>query len=102
MSEGLLSSITVCLPPSDCSDWRVDKDYLLLMRLCLWEVLSSEMNPAEIRLILKDSIKGRGTEIFCEFHPPHYGMFVVLVAEGPGGVGCPNSGKSVPTIFHLL
>jgi hypothetical protein len=27
--------------------------------------------------------------------PDHYGMSMVLVAEGPGGVGGPNRGKSV-------
>ncbi len=36
--------------------------------------------------------------------PPALCMFVLLVALGPGGGGDggPNSGKSVPTIFHLL
>jgi hypothetical protein len=29
----------------------------------------------------------------------HYGMSMVLVAEGPWGVSGPNSGKSVPTTY---
>jgi hypothetical protein len=33
---------------------------------------------------------------------PHYGLFIVLVAEGPVQGRAPNSGKSAPTIFHLL
>ncbi len=32
----------------------------------------------------------------------HYGMSMVLVTDCPGGGAGPNSGKSVPTIFHLL
>ncbi len=39
-------------------------------------------------------------EVFC-LTVSLWNVFV-LVAEGPGGVGGPNSGKSVPTIFHLL
>jgi hypothetical protein len=36
--------------------------------VCL-KVLSNEMDLAEIRLILKVFIKGRGAEIFSEFRP---------------------------------
>ncbi len=83
--------------------------YQEILQPCRVDVSPTDVSPTESSWMLRPLNKA--SLEYCvpdrcvptlDRAPSHYGLFIVLVAEGPVQGRAPISGKSVPTIFHLL